>query len=243
MKLTLGILTAVLLAALAALWLGARQSGVLRAERDALRVELETLREAQGAGDHRARQQETELERLRAEARELLKLRGEINTLRSGLKELDTLRVENRRLQEAARAPRPAAPAEAPAARPAAADQFPRDQWAFAGYGTPEAALISAVWAMREGRPQTYLESLSPEEQTRMAAAWQNKTEAEVAAKHQQDVAAITGVRILERQTVSPEEVVLSVHVEGVERVEKVSMKRAGQDWKFGGFRREPAKP
>ena len=31
-------------------------------------------------------------------------------------------------------------------------------------------------------------------------------------------------------------------YVEGPERMEKVSMKRIGSDWKFGGFIRNPTK-
>ena len=100
---------------------------------------------------------------------------------------------------------------------------------------------MSAIWAMREGNPKTYLDSLSPEEQLRMAKSWQNKSEAEIAAKHQQDVSVITGMRILGQQTVSANEVTMDVFVEGVNRPEKVSMKRVGNDWKFGGYIRSPA--
>ena len=32
----------------------------------------------------------------------------------------------------------------------------------------------------------------------------------------------------------------MSVYIDGVDRTEKVSMKRVGNDWKFGGFIREP---
>src|SRR5262249_44720756 len=114
--------------------------------------------------------------------------------------------------------------------------------WAFSGYATPKAALVSAIWAMKEGNPKIYLESLSPEEQARMAKVWENKSEAEVAAKHQSDVASITGLRILEEQVVGDNQVVMAVQIEGTDRTEKVSMKRVGNDWKFGGFIREAAK-
>jgi hypothetical protein len=63
-----------------------------------------------------------------------------------------------------------------------------------------------------------------------------------VARKHQQDVAAGSGLRILERQNVSPDEVLMSIYVEGVRRMEVVSMKRVGNEWKFGGFRRNAPK-
>lgn len=95
---------------------------------------------------------------------------------------------------------------------------------------------------MREGNPQTYLQSLSPEEQARLAKSWQNKPETEIVAKHQSDVAAITGLRVLDRQTVSPNEVLMNVYIEGVGRMEKVSMKLIGNEWKFGGYIRPPPK-
>jgi hypothetical protein len=43
-------------------------------------------------------------------------------------------------------------------------------------------------------------------------------------------------------RTVSPDEVLMSIYVEGVRRMEVVSMKRVGNEWKFGGFRRNAPK-
>jgi hypothetical protein len=34
---------------------------------------------------------------------------------------------------------------------------------------------------------------------------------------------------------------VMSVYIDGVDRMEKVSMKRVNNEWKFGGYIREPA--
>ena len=63
---------------------------------------------------------------------------------------------------------------------------------------------------MREGSPKTYLESLSPEEKERMTKEWGNRSEAEIAAKHQQDVSQITGMRVTGRQEIASDEVRLS---------------------------------
>ena len=92
---------------------------------------------------------------------------------------------------------------------------------------------------MKEGKPQVYLDSLSPEEQVRMAKVWENKSEGEIAAKHQQEVSQITNVRVMNQKEISPEEVQLAVFIEGPNRMEIVSMKRSGADWKFGGFFRD----
>ncbi len=232
--------------ALAGAVIGWRNVGQLRAANTAHRAQLEALQaQSTATTEANTRQNEQELERLRAEAQEVVRLRGEVAQLRGGAKETDRLRADHQRLQKENQQLRGNANATgAPRAAPANAspDQFPKESWAFSGYASPEAALISAIWAMKQGDPKTYAASLSPEEQARMGQAWANKTEAEIAAKHQQDVSVITGMRILEKQVVSAEEVQMNVYIEGVGRVDKVSMKRVGEEWRFGGFIRNPAR-
>src|SRR5436309_995445 len=92
---------------------------------------------------------------------------------------------------------------------------------------------------MREGNPKTYLDSLAPEEQQRVSQNWQNKTEAELAEKHKSDVSTISGLRVLNSDSIGPNEVVMSVLLEGANRTERVRMNQVGQDWKFGGFIRD----
>jgi hypothetical protein len=215
----------------------------LRAENTALRAEVQALHDQSAlASADVERKLEAELQRSRKESQELLRLRGEVTQLRSSSKEGETLRAENQRLaaeNQQWRASVNAARVEAGA--PAAGrDQFSKADWAFAGYASPEAALVSAIWSMKEGNPKSYLESLAPEEQARMAKVWENQTEAEIAAKHQSDVSAISAFRIMERQNVSDNAVLLNVYIDGVGRMEKVAMKRVGNEWKFGGFVRPP---
>ena len=112
-----------------------------------------------------------------------------------------------------------------------------------AGYASPEAALVSAIFSMQQGNPKQYFDSLTPEEQLRMNKVWENKSAEEIAAKHVSDTAKITGMKVLNTQEVGADSVVLSVYIEGVDRAEKVAMKRVGTEWKFGGFIRDPAKP
>jgi len=73
-----------------------------------------------------------------------------------------------------------------------------------------------------------------------MTKVWEGKSAEEIAAKHQNDTSKITGMKVLTQQVVSPDEVQMNVYIEGVDRAEKVSMKRVGNDWKFGGFIRDP---
>ena len=174
-----------------------------------------------------------------------MRLRNQVTQLGGEKKAAENLRVENERLRAQltlARAAGGGAVAESVSPQKDDAvrrDVFPRENWSFAGYATPESALVSAIWAMKEGNPETYLKSLAPEEQQRMAALWENKSETEIAEKHKGDVSTISGLRVLERQSTSPTEVVMTVFIEGPGRPEKIRMNQVGSEWKFGGFIRE----
>jgi type II secretory pathway pseudopilin PulG len=217
----------------------------LRAEAAALQEQLQALQQqTTTAASDQATQQNAELEKLRAQSQELLRLRNEVSQLRSTAKEAEKLRADNLQLRAENQQLRASAadPSPAPTAAGDAKDQFPRNSWAFSGYATPDAALISAIWAMKEGNPKTYLDSLAPEEKARMSKVWENKSEAEIAAKHQQDVSSITGMRILDRTTVAPDQVQMNVYIQGADRMEKVSMILVNNEWKFGGYIRDPKK-
>jgi len=172
--------------------------------------------------------------------RELLRLRGEVSELRVASQDAAKLRAKLQQLNAQNLQLRSNSVTTANSAAPS--DQFPKESWNFAGYATPDAALVSAIWAMKEGDPKTYLESLSPQEQERMSKVWENKSEAEIAAKHQADVSTITGIRVLDRKAISAEEVQMNIYIQGVDRMEKVSMTRIDNEWKFGGFLRDPRK-
>jgi len=205
----------------------------LAAENEALKQQFAAVSEEQN------QKREAESKKTAADAQELARLRGEVSRLRVTANEVEKLRGEIGALKAQNRA-QPAADA---IPTPAAADQFPRQSWAFSGYATPEAALVSAIWAMKEGKPQVFLDGLSPEEQQRFAQQWQGKSEEEIAAKHQKDVLTINEMRILSRTPVSPTEVQVKVFLEGADRVEAIKMKQGSdQQWKFGGFVRESPK-
>jgi hypothetical protein len=220
---------------------GWRKLAQARAETQALQAELVVLQQENAtAASASSAKRDSELANSRSQGQELLRLRNEVNQLRATSKEAEKLRAENvqlrseyQKLQQSDGAAKAAPPAR---------DQFAKENWAFSGYATPDAALVSAIWAMKEGNPKTYLASLSPEEQARMSKVWENKSAEEIAAKHQSDVSTITGMRILDRKTVSPDQTEISVYIEGVDRMEKVSMKLINNEWKFGGFIRDPQK-
>jgi hypothetical protein len=215
---------------------GWRQVAGLQQENARLRGELATLQaSSENTLAQRSNEQEAELRKLQGEGQELLKLRNEVAQLRTRTNELQKLQAQ---IQAQAQALARAGSAPATNQPPAAAtnNHFPRQSWNFSGYGSPEAALVSAIWAMREGRPQLYLDSLTPQEQQRMAQTWQNKNEQEIAAKHQGDVANISELRIVGRQSLSPNQIQLQVNLGDANRTETVLMENVGGQWKFGGF-------
>ncbi len=234
------ILLVLLLASLAVHWFEQRTHSALRQENQALRAELAAVKQLLGvkAGEQNKASID-ELERLQAEAREVHKLRNEVSQLRADAKATAQLRVENDRLR-AGRAPQTAPTTAAPPATAAQDGYYAKERWAFTGYATPEAALQSVVWALREGDSRTLLASVTPEEMERMQKEWGDKSEAEVSADAKRGMDKISGIRILESKTLSDEEVVLSVFASGGEdRVQRISMKRYGTEWRMAGPKRD----
>lgn len=217
--------------------MAARQLEKLReANRLLLQETTELKAQLNQQSSARTARRDEELERLRDQVRELGRLRGEVTQLRDAARQAEELARQNeqlRSLAEQAQTRTTAPPPQQPVA------QYSREQWKFAGYSSPEATLVSAIWAMSAGDPAAYLDSLTPEEQARMAKAWEGKDETEVAAKQQADVSTITGIRVLAQQFTSNNEVTMSVAIEGTDRTERVTVRRIGNDWKFGGFIRQ----
>ncbi len=214
----------------------------LQSENEALRAEIAAL-QARNTEADTARN--AELKRQQSDASDVARLRGEVTQLRNAAKDAEKLRTENQQLRSENQKLRGAAAVArepAPVAPTPTTGTFPRESWKFAGYNSPENALISAIYSMQQGYTKEYFNSLTPDEQTRMAKAWEGKSPDEIAAKHSSDTAAITGLQVLNQQAISADEVQMNVHIGGVERDEKISVKRIGNDWKFNGFIREPGK-
>jgi hypothetical protein len=212
----------------------------IEVENAALRAELAELKARAGETDAA---RDTEAKRAQTDAQDVARLRGEVTQLRTAAREVEKLRAENQQLRKENQTLRGAttAAANTPAApTPPPAGSFPRESWSFAGYASPEAALVSAIWSMQQGNAKQYFESLTQDEQLRMAKVWEGKTPEEIAAKHQADTAAITGLKVIQRDEAPDGNAVIKVFIEGVNREEQVRLQRVGNDWKFGGFIREP---
>jgi RNA polymerase sigma factor (sigma-70 family) len=130
-----------------------REIGRLRSMHQELLVEQESLRAGQAQGSSSAQVTENELARLRKDASEVVRLRGEVASLR---------RRSDEAKRNTATQPVPANNANQ-AANIGAGVYITKDQLAFVGYATPEAALKSITWAMMTGTYDQVIEGLSPE--------------------------------------------------------------------------------
>jgi hypothetical protein len=142
---------------------------------------------------------------------ELAKLRGEVQQLRHRTNDLQTMKSEIRRLRTELANARSVIASNAPPDVPAE-DIFPRDSWAFAGYDTPEAALETVNWAIGQGDEESYLASLAPDLQDAMESQLADGSFADTAPL---EMGNATGFRILERETVSDNERIITVYMDG----------------------------
>jgi Domain of unknown function (DUF4878) len=230
------LLCTLLLAAVAAAVVEWNTIANLRLENLELKNQVQQTRAlAESDLNQKLAQLKGELDQLRAQARELPRLRGEAQQLRKSINELARLRDENQQLKA-----RSAAASSAASHPPDSGEtSVKRENWAFAGYASPDAALQSTIWAASQGDLKTMLAASSPEFRTEMEKEWENKTEAQIAQELRKETEKIAAYRILDRETVSDDEVVLNVYTEGNNRAKKLSMKKYGNEWKFAG----PPKP
>jgi hypothetical protein len=142
---------------------------------------------------------------------ELLKLRGEVTQLRGQTNEISSLREQNKKLEASLTEIKPAQTnAVAKKKRPEDAlpqDIHPRSSWAFRGYDSPDAAAESICWAMANGDKAAFMAGMSPDE-----AAEIEKNLVNVDFGNEMKSADIGEFRILDRQTLSDDEVVLTMY-------------------------------
>jgi len=122
----------------------------------------------------------------------------------------------------------------------ASENDFPRESWAFRGYATPESALVSLVWAAVNSDLEQFLNSLSPEQQSRVRLRWQRQglsDEAQFRNSISNQFGATKTIRILNKEILSDSEVILRLQMEGEKggtgTVGKKVL-RIGNEWKVG---------
>ncbi len=165
---------------------------------------------------------------------ELMRLRNEVTQLRASNAALAKLEAENARLATGLQNVR----AQSPSSN--RQPGIERDQWNFQGYSTPEAAYMSALWALKEGQVQTVLASFTPEERQRFETDNQGGSPEEIADVLKKQIGSVSALRITRREQVSPTEVVLQTQMytsidDGVRKQavpQAVRMRLVDSEWK-----------
>ena len=166
-----------------------------------------------------------------AQLAELAKLRDEVEKLRHRTNDLQTMKAELRRLRVELSNARSVIASNAPPDVPAA-DIFPRDSWAFAGYDTPESAIESVNWAISQGDENTYMASLAPELQDAMQSQLADGSFADTGPL---EMGNATGFRILSRETVSDNERIITVYMDGDGNEIPLRVIYTPEGWKVAG--------
>lgn len=127
-----------------------------------------------------------------AEFLELMRLRSEVAQLRREVAE------QARNLEMALRAAQATNVAAAAQTTPADiverdpsewANGIPRGEWSYRAHGSPEAAIETIAWAMREGNVDLFLDSLTPKSREQMLKELNAGDPSELAKKIQDDLA------------------------------------------------------
>ena len=162
--------------------------------------------------------------------RELLRLRGEAAVLRRQQGESQRTPAANPGLKAGSAAQ------ASDAAPPPSPNYLSSESWSNVGYAEPDSGFRSFLGAAISGDAKTILDAMSPTKR----AGWTNKSEKEITAQIGK-IAGFGGCRILNREVVSDDEVLLTIRFEtrdGTSKLPfKVQMKRIAGEWKFNDER------
>lgn len=237
-KLILGFAVVIVIAGIAASWaIHHRAETQLRERDDSLRQQAETIASLSGENQRLSNlveQAKSARPLSQDQLRELARLRGQVGPLRQTGAEKSGLAEKNARLK-AAREELEKRVAE----EQAAPNYWPKDQLAFAGYGDPESALKTMLWAMKNGEVNSWQKSCTPEAVAKMQQEWDKhgKSEADRIAelKGMSDalLSASTGFRILDQKLNAPDTTTINLSFVGEDKARKFVLKQIDGEWKF----------
>jgi hypothetical protein len=248
-KLKAGLVAAVIVTGVVAAWLIQRQAQKqLEAQVQELRAksrQVDSFVAENARLSNRLAQAEAPNSLGQEQLAELLRLRGEVGSARQQASELKKLQVENRRLRAAASAGQGKA-GSADAKTEELDIRLAKAEWAFAGYGTPEAALQSLLWARREGDFQSVLGSLTPAFLEQAEKTWGDRLQEQLKSELPGDFERVANCRISKKEVISENEVKLFFALmespqpfgdTGAVRTKSIGCgiiaKRVGNDWKL----------
>jgi len=152
---------------------------------------------------------------------ELQSLREQVELLRHRTNEIATLRAEIDRLHSAL-SDAGISIADTPPDVPAE-DIYPRENWQFAGYDTPENAIESLMWAVSQGDAGSYTAGLAPDLFDQMQGELADGSFAEDGPF---EMGNITGYRIVDRDMTSDSEVTITLYMDGENQTMPVVLHR-----------------
>jgi hypothetical protein len=165
---------------------------------------------------------------------ELLRLRGAMSVLNRQQTGLDQAREENRQAHAVLeRCLQTLTETNAKAT----ADFWPQDSWTNRGYGSPEAALQTLLWAGRNGDLTNFSASLADEGTNELGNAFKGKSAAEISLRLASETYGVQSIQILGRDSPDDHTMSLTVALEdpdGFQNI-KMVMKLVGGEWKFAG--------
>jgi cell shape-determining protein MreC len=130
-----------------------RKAALFKADNEELRAHIDALETEISTSTRLMERAQDKSDSLRAQTAELMQLRNEVTQLRSSNKAVTKLTAENERLKSQVAQSVLATSAPAQESSLPVENVFRRESWSFAGYASPESALVSAIWAMKEGNP------------------------------------------------------------------------------------------
>lgn len=161
-----------------------------------------------------------------AQLAELQSLREQVELLRHRTNEIATLRTEISRLRSALSEAGKSI-AETPPDVPVE-DIYPRENWAFAGYDTPENAIQSLMWAVSEGDMDSYMAGLAPDMLDQMQG---DLADGSFAADGPFEMGNVTGYRIVDRDMISDNQVTVTLFMDGENQIMSVVLDKTDNGW------------
>jgi len=111
----------------------------------------------------------------------------------------------------------------------------PRASLDFAGYASPESAFKTWTWAICNGDRTNMMQSLTPHAQEIWVEMLAGRTDSEMRANAAKNADKEEGFIIHKKKAVSDDDVFLYVSMIGNDQVEKMELKKIGDDWKVDG--------
>ena len=173
-----------------------------------------------------------ELEALREETKDLPGLRNEVRQLRAATNQLGALRDENDRLTKAKET-------GATISAPLPAGFVSKEQLANIGFATPEGAVQTFFWAMRETNFDRIVESWSGKMQEKERTNDPNyraRLEADFRRGSAEMMQRFHNIGVVQREQLSPTEQVLHLSSTYGKRAARIHLVLEGTEWKIDKF-------